>query len=207
MKICMLICSMLCILLVDNISAQDTIWFLSGERLITSNYTIKTEDGMLNYFNKRNKEKHIGLEYIYSVNEKTGYKKIYYEPSIMDNTPFSVAQMGSFIKGEFEAHNNYHAAGSTLIGIGTGIGGVYLFPALGTSVFYSPLVPAVGSAINGMTNVSDKKIGKKCPQYADNEYFIAGYREIANQKRVSNSIKGGILGLAIGIASAIILYR
>lgn len=205
MKICMLICFMLTISLVNKVSAQDTIWFLSGERLITSNYTIKVEDGMLKYFNKRNKEKQVGLEFVYSVNEKTGYKKIYYEPSIMDNTPFSVDQMWSFIKGEYEAHENYHASGSTIIGIGTGIGSVYLLPAMQLSVFYSPIIPALGSAVNGMTNVSDNKIIKKYPQYSDNEYFIAGYREVSNQKRVSNSIKGGILGLLVGFASAIII--
>ena len=57
MKICVLICFLLSISLINNVSAQDTIWFLSGERLITSSYNIKIEDGMLNYFNKRNKER------------------------------------------------------------------------------------------------------------------------------------------------------
>jgi len=203
MKIWVLICFLLGVSLVNNVSAQDTIWFLSGERLITSSYNIKIEDGMLNYFNKRNKEKHVGLEYVYSVIEKTGNKKIYYEPAVMENTPFSVDQMWSFIKGEYEAHENYHATGSTLIGIGAGVSGVYLFP----TVFYSPIVPAVGSVITGMTNVRDKKVGKKYPQYVDNEYFIAGYREVSNQKRVSNSIKGGILGLVVGIASAVIISK
>jgi len=196
---------MLCILLTKHVSAQDTIWFLSGERLITSNYNVKVQDGMLNYFNKRNKEKHVGMEYVYSINEKTGYKKVYYEPSIMDNTPFSVEQMGSFIKGEFEAHEHYHATGSTFIGIATGIGGVYISAITVGTPFYSPIIPAVGSAVNGMTHVSEKRIAKLYPKYADNEFFIEGYREISNQKRVSNSIVGGIVGLAIGVVSGIII--
>jgi hypothetical protein len=185
--------------------SQDTIWFLSGERLITSNYTIKIEDGMLNYFNKRNKEKHIGLEYVYSVNEKSGAKKIYYEPTVMDNTPFSVDQMWSFIRGEYEAQENYHPVGSTIIGVTAGAGSVYLVTLISGSPFLSPLIPAAGSAITGLTDIPQKNIQKKYPQYSDNEFFIAGYREIGNQKRVSNSIKGGLLGLVLGIASAIVI--
>ena len=197
----------LIIFLSKNVSAQDTIWFLSGERLITSNYNIKVEDGMLNYYNKHNKEKHVGLEYVYSVVEKNGYKKVFYEPSIMDNTPFSIEQMGSFIKGEFEAHENYHAAGATIIGVITGAGGVYLSSLVAGTPFYSPIVPAIGSVIVGSTNKNADKIAEKYPQYSNNEYFIMGYQEIANQKRISNSIKGGLLGLVLGVASAIIIAK
>jgi len=207
MKICLLILLSFIIFFSENCSAQDTIWFLSGERLITSNYTIKTEDGMLNYFNKRNKEKHVGLEFVYSVNEKNGNKKVYYESSIMENMPFSVDQMGSFIKGEYEAHDNYHATGATVIGILTGAGGVYLSSLVVGTPFYSPVVPAIGSVIVGSTNKNADKIAEKYPQYANNEYFIMGYQEIANQKRISNSIKGGILGLVLGVASAIIISK
>jgi hypothetical protein len=197
----MLICFLVLTAYVKDVVGQDTIWFLSGERLITSNYNIKVEDGMLNYFNKRNKEKHVGLEYVFSVVEKNGYKKIYYEPTVMDNTPFSVDQMWSFIRGEYEAHENYHPFGATLIGFGSGAGSVFI----PMPVFYAPLVPALASGITGMTDVSQDKIAKKYPQYSDNEFFISGYREVANQKRVSNSIKGGLLGLVLGITSVIII--
>lgn len=207
MKYCILILFFLLSSWLNPIFSQDTIWFLSGERLITSNYTIKVEDGMLNYFNKRNKEKHVGLEYVFSVNEKSGNKKIYYEPTIMDNTPFSVDQMWSFIQGEYEADNNYHPKGATFIGLGTGIGGVYLATLVAGSPFLSPLVPAAGSAITGLTDVKQEKVQEKYPQYADNEFFLAGYREIGNQKRVTNSIKGGIIGLAVGIVSGIIISK
>lgn len=207
MKFCILIMFFLLSSLFNSGFAQDTIWFLSGERLITSNYNIKVEDGMLNYFNKRNKEKHVGLEFVYSVNEKNGFKKIYYEPTIMDNTPFSKDQMWSFIRGEFEAQENYHPSGSTIIGLTTGAGGVYLVTLLAGSPFLAPLIPAAGSSVTGLTNVSQEKIVKKYPQYAENEFFIAGFREVGNQKRVSNSIKGGLIGLALGIVSAIVIVN
>lgn len=190
----------------DIVKAQDTIWFLSGERLITSNYTLKVEDGMLTYMNKRNKEKNVGLEYVFSIHEKNGSERVFYEASTIDNTPFSVEQMRSFMKGEFEASQNYKATGATITGIVSGIGGFYLFPmALNLPFFYSPLIPTANSAVTGMINPSEKKIMKRYPQYADDEYFKSGYSEIGKQKRISHSIVGGIIGLAVGIASAIVV--
>jgi len=184
--------------------AQDTIWFLSGERLITSNYTLKTEDGMLTYF-KGKKEKKVGLEYVFSVHEKNGYEKVFYEPTSIENTPFSVEQMRSFIKGEFEASEHYKATGATIIGVTAGIGGIYLFPILKARVFWSPVLPTGTSAIIGSTNICEKKIIKKFPQYTNDEYFISGYSEIVKQKRISHSIVGGVIGLAVGVASALII--
>ncbi len=184
--------------------SQDTIWFLSGERLITSNYTLKTEDGMLTYI-KGKKEKNVGLEYVFSIHEKSGYEKVFYEPTSIDNTPFTVEQMRSFIKGEFEASENYRATGATITGITAGVGGVYLLSFINAPIFWSPVLPTGVSAIVGSTNINSKKIDKKYPQYADDEYFKSGYSEIVKQKRISHTIVGGIIGLAVGVASGLLI--
>ncbi len=206
MKIFISIFILLQIVTCNNIIAQDTIWFMSGERLITSNYTLKVEDGMLTYFNKRNKEKKVGLEYVFSIHEKNGNERVFYEATSIDNTPFSVEQMRSFMKGEFEASQNYRSNGSFIVGFVAGAGGFYLFPlVLNAPVFYSPVIPAANSAVTGMINPSEKKIIKKYPQYAEDEYFKAGYTEIGKQKRISHSIVGGIIGIAAGIVSALII--
>lgn len=184
--------------------SQDTIWFLSGEKLITSNYKVKVDQGILTYINKRNKEKISLLENVFSINEKNGYKKIYFEPVIIDNTPFSVEQMWSFIKGESEAWEKYKCRGSFLTGFVSGFGGVFLLARIKTP-FYAPIVPATTSMIIGVINPSSRAIKRKYPQYASDEYFIAGYKEIASQKRIGASINGGIVGLAAGVVAAIII--
>ena len=156
------------------------------------------------YF-KGKKEKKVGLEYVFSVHEKNGYEKVFYEPTSIENTPFSVEQMRSFIKGEFEASEHYKATGATIIGVTAGIGGIYLFPILNAPVFWSPVLPTGTSAIIGSTNICEKKIIKKFPQYTNDEYFISGYSEIVKQKRISHSIVGGVIGLAVGVVSALII--
>jgi len=192
--------------LITSIScfSQDTIWFLSGERLITSNYSIKMEDGMLTYL-KKNKEKKVGLEYVFSIHEKNGYEKVYYEATSIDNVPFSVEQMRSFVKGEFEASENYKANGAFLTGFVSGAGSVILIPFVSSRIFWSPVVPATVSAIVGSTNIKESKIIKKYPQNSNDEYFISGYSEIVKQKRISHSIVGGLVGLVAGISTAILI--
>ncbi len=200
----LLIFSILFFLIAIAAKSQDTIWFLSGERLITSNYTLKTEDGMFTYM-KGKKERKVGLEYVFSIHEKNGYEKVFYEPTSIDNTPFSVEQMRSFIKGEFEASEHYKATGACIAGFTAGVSGIYFFPLINAPVFWSPVLPTGTSAVIGSMNISDKNIIKKFPQYADDEYFKSGYSEIVKQKRISHSIVGGVIGLAVGIASALII--
>ncbi|HOU98275.1 MAG TPA: hypothetical protein PLP65_05460 [Bacteroidales bacterium] len=187
---------------------EDTIWFLSGERLISSQYNINVEDGILTYMNKHNKKKQVGLEYIFSVVDSKNKEKVYFESTTIGKTYFTVEQMRSFIQGEYLARNNYHAPLATASGIITGAGAVYAVPSLvGLNVFFSPLVPAANAAIIGSFNYKDEKVVKKYPEKKDDTYFIAGYKEVVTQKRINNSIKGGLIGLGLGVASAIIIHQ
>lgn len=187
---------------------EDTIWFLSGERLITSQYNINVEDGILTYISKHQKKKDIGLEYIFSVIDSKNNEKVYFEASTIGKTYFTIEQMRSFIQGEYIARNHFHAPLATISGIITGAGAVYAIPSiLGLNVFFSPLVPATNAAIIGSFNYKDEKVIKQFPNKIDDTYFIAGYKEIATQKRINNSIKGGLIGLGLGVASAIIIQQ
>jgi hypothetical protein len=185
--------------------AQDTIWFLSGELLITSKYEIKTEEGILVYYNKKNKEKTTGLEYVFSIVDSKGNERVIFEPVKMDNVPFSVEQMRSFIKGEYLASTEYHAPLATIIGIAAGFGGFIAAPAVGMNYFYAPLLPATYIGVLGMTNPSEERILKRYPQYANDDYFIAGYEERSQEKRITNAVWGSLVGIAAGIVTVVVL--
>lgn len=189
------------------VSAQkDTVWLLNGEPLIISNYNLNIEDGILTYLNKHNKRKEIGLEYVFSVVDSNNKEKMIFESTTIGKTYFTKEEMRSFIKGEYAAHKSFHSPFSTISGIVTGAGSIYLFPwAFNLNIFFSPVIPATNAAVVGAFNYHEKKVKKKFPDKSDDAYFIAGYREVATQKRINNSIKGGIIGLGLGIASAIIL--
>jgi len=208
MKLFFLISAILLFDSIVSLAQEDTIWFLSGERLISSQYSVNVEDGILSYMNKRNKKKQVGLEYVFSIVDSKNKEKIFFESTTIGKTYFTVEQMRSFIKGEFTARENYHSPFSTVSGIVTGAGSIYAVPSiLCLNVFFAPLVPAANAAIVGSFNYKEKKVIEKYPNQKDDAYFIAGYREIATQKRINNTIKGGLIGLGMGVASAIIINQ
>ncbi len=185
----------------------DTIQFINGEQLITSKYSVNVEEGILTYLNKRNKPKMVGLEFVFSIIDTNNKEKVYFEPTTIDNRFYSVEDMRSFVKGERTALEKYHSPFPLMSGVVTGAGAVYTVPSLlGLNVFFSPLVPAANSAIVGTFNYKEDKIKKKFPEQANDPYFVAGYREVVVQKRITNSIKGGLIGLGLGIASTVIIH-
>lgn len=191
-----------------TVAQEDTIWFLSGERLISSQYSINVEEGILTYMNKHHKKKQVGLEYIFSIIDSKNTEKVFFESATIGNTYFTVEQMRSFIQGEYSAHKTYHAPFATVSGIITGAGSIYAVPSvIGLNILFSPLIPAANVATIGVFNYKDEKVIKKFPDKKDDTYFIAGYKEIATQKRINNSIKGGLIGLGLGVASAIIIHQ
>lgn len=186
----------------------DTIWFLNGERLITSNYFINVEDGILTYLTKKNKERKVGLEFVFSIIDTNSNEKVYFEPTTIEKRYYSVEDMRNFIHGEYMAMKSYNSVYPFLSGVITGAGSVYAVPyLLGLNVFFSPLVPAANTAIIGTFNYKEEKVKNKFPEYANNPYFVAGYCEVVVQKRINNTIKGGIVGFGIGIVSAIIIHQ
>jgi len=198
------------IFIMQNAFSQkaDTIWFLNGERLITNKYSINEEEGILTYYNKRDKKKMVGLEYVFSVIDSNNNEHIYFEPTTIGKRFYSVEDMRNFIKGEYMASQNYKSPFPFISGFITGAGSVYAVPYLtGLNIFFSPLVPSANTAIIGTFNYKDDKIKRSYPDYADNNYFIAGYKEVVVQKRIINSIKGGLIGLGTGIVVAILIHN
>lgn len=192
-----------------NIKAQkDTIWFLSGEHLVNVHYSIDVEEGFLTYLDKRNKPQKVGLEMVFSVVDSLNNEKVFFEPTTIGNVYYTVDQMRSFIKGEALARQNYKSVGPLLSGLITGAGSIYFFPmVLNVNVFFSPLLPAANSTVVGTFNYKESKVKKKYPEYSDDPFFVAGYREVVTQKRINNTIKGGLIGLGAGILSVFIMQN
>ena len=89
---------------------KDTIWLLSGEPLVTSNYNLNIEDGILTYMNKRNKLKQIGLEYVFSVVDSNNKEKVVFESTTRASTYLN--QMGDVPGGQ---DNHFFRATYTVI--------------------------------------------------------------------------------------------
>jgi hypothetical protein len=197
--------SLLSLLFIINVSlAQNTVWLLNGKKIIINDYNINKYEDTHNlvYFNTRGKEKQIGVDDIFSVTDNTGEERIFYKKDSLIGSFFTTTQMKDYVRGEFEAHKNYKAPLSTALGFIAG--GVSVIIPL-EKMFYAPLIPAAATTIIGCTKPAGKKIKNKYPNYANNNYYILGYKESAKNKRIKNALKGSVAGMAAGIIVAFII--
>ncbi len=178
--------------------SQDTILYLSGDKELIHEYTFDDKNLTLNYLNKRGKKRSIEYDFIFSVIDSTGNEKVIFKESIIDDQEFTVAQMRSFINGEIAGRENHKAIISTASGVVFGSIGGALFAG---GMFIAPIIPLVNTAVVGSTKVSEKGIVKKFPEYSNDKYFIKGYQVTAKEKRLTNSLIGGFIGLIIGTVS------
>jgi len=184
--------------------SQNTVWFLNGDKMNINSFTVDTTNLLITYKNKKNKEKTIDIDNVFSLTDSAGKEQIYYLPVRLeeDSDTFNVEQMRSFVQGEFDADKEHKARLAFASGIVTGVGGAVVFS--GGLLFWSPIVPLTNGVTVGLTKPKKSKVIKLHPERANDEHYIMGYRESASGKRTGAAIKGGLIGLGLGILAGII---
>ena len=186
------------------VKSQNTVWFLNGDKMNIGNFSVDTTNLLITYKNKRNKERYINIDNVFSLTDSIGKEQIFYLPVRLeeDSDTFNVEQMRSFVQGEFDADNEHKARLAFASGIVTGVGGAFVFS--GGLLFWSPIVPLSNGVIAGLAKPKKSKVIKLHPDRAEDEHYIMGYRESARGKRTGAAIKGGLIGLGLGILAGII---
>jgi len=188
-----------------GVSAQNKVLFLNGDTMSIGTFKVDTTKFLIEYKNKRNKEKFIDIDNVFSIVDSTGKETVYYIPVVMDegdSVIVSVKQMRDFVGGAFDANNEHKAWGAFGVGLASGLAGAAVTaPGM---LFYSPIVPAGTSVLVGFTQPTKSKVVKLHPDKKDNDYYIRGYQQSAQSKRTNQAIKGGLLGLLLGITGILI---
>ncbi len=185
--------------------AQNKVLFLNGDTMSIGTFKVDTSKYIVEYKNKRNKIKTIDIDNVFSIVDSTGKETVYYIPVAIDedSSIVSVEEMREFITGAFDANHEHKARLAFGAGLVSGVAGAAVTaPGM---LFYSPIVPAGVSVLTGFTQPSKSKVIKLHPDKKDEKYYIRGYQESAKSKRTNNAIKGGLLGLLLGI-SGILIY-
>jgi len=193
----------------DNRLVQDTLWYLNGGTELISNYQFIEEGNILNYTNFKGKFKDIETFYLYSINKADGTKNILYKPAIGDDEnnvdTLTVEEMHTFVIGGFLAKKHYNAPLALAEGFIVGLASPLFIASVSINPFFAIIIPAVNSAVIGVTRPCDKNIKTKYPELSKSDLFIEGYKEAAKSKRTKNSIIGGLIGLAVGFTTVILL--
>lgn len=179
--------------------SQNTVLFLNGDKMEIKNFVVDTSNFLIKYNNKNNKEKFIDISNVFSITDSLGNENVFYVPVKIsdDSDTFSVEQMRSFVKGQFDADNEHKGKIAFGTGVVSGVGGVILFP--GAMVFWSPVLPLGNAVLAGFTQPKTSKVIKLHPEMENNEHYILGYKEAARSKRTTAAIKGGAIGILLGI--------
>lgn len=185
--------------------AQDTIVLLSGEKVPVKSFQINEKENIISFVNKRGKDKYIELDYIFCVKQANGEEMLIYSDSVFEDDSITVDEMRDFVNGAITANETYKPYLALSSGFVVGAGSVVLFPYVGIPAFYSPVIPAAYSAVIGSLKPKEDCVVKRRPEAKGRPYYIKGYSEACQQKRVTGAVKGSIGGIAAIIAAALII--
>ncbi|HIE15616.1 MAG TPA: hypothetical protein EYP69_01695 [Bacteroidales bacterium] len=189
--------------------SQDTVIFVSGNKLaITTYYKDTTNNNTFIVKTLKGKYKSIHKEEIFSFVKSSGEENIVFEPFEDQNDEFTIENMKIYIKGEQTALTNSKTRLAFLSGFAIGMASPILLSSIGANyLLYAPVPIATTNFITGLTIPSEQSVLKKYPKQATNKFFMEGYRYTSKNKRLNSSIKGGLIGLGVGIISSIIISR
>lgn len=186
-----------------KVNAQNTLVLVNGKKIEIGEY--KYGDTYLTYKNTKGKLKSSYLNDIFSVQEKNGKEKIFYIPDSTEAKAFTIDQMRDFVNGSYDARTNYKTPWITTAGIVIG-GSSAGLTAVGMSSLLVPVLPTFYSAGIGLVKVKKEKLDLP-EKLKNNEYYLEGYMQRANHKRINHAILGSGVGLALGIAAVILFAK
>ncbi|HBS85854.1 MAG: hypothetical protein A2W91_09135 [Bacteroidetes bacterium GWF2_38_335] len=190
----------------ETINEPATVWTINGIKLNISNYKFIENGNFLAYKNSKGRVKELERQMIFSIIDSKGKETIYFEPDSLDDKYYTIENMRSFVKGGYEGRENYQAPIAFIGGFLAGVYGGCGFPTFDNpNPVYGVLIPAAFTAIVGLTSPDKGNIVAKYPDYANDDFFILGYSESANNNRALSSIKGSLAGLAVGIILSIVM--
>jgi hypothetical protein len=193
-------------LLASPAMTQDTIILLSGEKVLVKSFQINEKENIISFVNKRGKDKYIELDYIFCVRQASGEEVLIYSDSVFEDDSITVNEMRDFVYGAITANETYKPYFEIATGFVVGAGSVFLFPQVGIPPFYAPIVPAAYSAVIGSMSPKEKCVIKRRPEAEGRPYYIKGYTEACQQKRVTGVVQGSIAGIVAIIVTALIVH-
>ncbi|MBU0487793.1 MAG: hypothetical protein KKA07_18435 [Bacteroidetes bacterium] len=170
-----------------NVSGQDTIYKMNG-KIISGVQVLESENArLIKYMTPNNKMKVVIWEDVYSV-VMAGKTTVIYQQDTGTGSIMSQKDMWSYVQGMQYARKVYHTPIATLFGIGVGAGSARITP------FYGLPGPALYTVFKGLLNPKIRSRKDIDPYLLYDEHFVQGYKNTARNKKVRNTIFGGLFG-------------
>lgn len=181
--------------------SQDTITFLSGRTIEGEISSI--DEGQVKYLHvKKSKkvERFVDMYELFSIKYANGKEEIYYKQDTATGYYFTQDEMQHYIWGRQDAGKYFKAPLNTLSSFALSATGGY-FLAGSFLIFPVPFLTTLGPAA---PKVKIKPENTRNPELVKQPAYIMGYEKRAKGKKINNGLKGSLLGIATGVAIAII---
>ncbi|MCC7232256.1 MAG: hypothetical protein IT242_04885 [Bacteroidia bacterium] len=186
--------------LIHTGNAQDTLVLINGKTLIVKSVELKDYTIAYRTLNsQKSRLRTMDPERVYSIKYHDGTEKVIYVRDTLDPVDFTAEQMRWFITGEQDADRYFKNHLNTGIAFAFGFGS-----ALGA--FYGLLGPPLYSTVVGSFSPNMKKQKVSDPAYLQISEYKEGYERKARDRKIRNSLLGGLAGFAAGIVTFTLIY-
>jgi len=145
-------CTLFFILVIQSVSGQDTLLFLTGKNIIVSSVDLPRNTISYSHTHQPHTYKTIDPERVFSVIYKDGHERIVYKTDSLDPLDFKVDEMRNFIYGVQDAKQLYRNHFFKVTGLAVGFGSAYFLN------FYGIVGPPAYSTVVGAFSPNMEKI-------------------------------------------------
>ncbi len=176
---------------VSQCFSQRTLWFSNGITKQVIEYKFDTIQKKIYYTDFSSKRKtSANLDNLFALVDREGNEIAVYQPDTFENA-VSYENMRYYVYGLHDARLEYSAGFPFVTGFVLGVSTPFLFN------FWAPLFPTTFSTTLGLLPEKKLVIDNQSAYYT-NDFYVEGYKDAVRNKRVKNSLFGGITGLVIG---------
>lgn len=184
--------------------AQNSLWLMNGKKLTIGNYEIiqNEDENIINFYNEKGKYKSLELIDVFSVIEKDNDEKVFHKPDFSTDGEVTEDEIRNFVLGQYDARLNYTDQFALISSFPIGFVSVF-YPPFG-KIFFFPLYSSTYVGLLGLTSPDYEQIEIEAVVY-DDKFYILGYTEAANKKRIRNGLLGAGAGILTGVAVAFLI--
>lgn len=180
-------------------TARDTLWLLSGKRLIINDYQFNDKHQALLFQTEKGRDRYSYYEDLFSLQPHDSTEHVFYTlDSASQENNFTVSQMRSYVSGAYDARQYYKPRFAFFSGMTVGALAPFVHVKL------APLLPlAYGVAIGQMMPHSTRFRSEEFSVH--DTYYMQGYVQVVGEKNTIHALLGGATGLALSYAAAILI--
>ncbi len=180
---------------------KDTVILMNGNVVVAQVLDTLLGAVTIPDYKKAGRNIHYEYEELYMVHYANGFKDYYYSQDTVKGNYFTRDEMMMFIRGEQDGRKGFKGNGCMITA------GLLGFVGGATGTFFGPILPYGFMAVSGVPKIRIRHSTISNPNYIDSDAYILGYERSARYKRKIRALIGGTVGIAVGYAAYLVVFK